>query len=103
MNWNTLIHETSRRAGVSPAEAAQILDSFFDTVIQHMETEDTVCLREDFGCFDMRAATMGRCPPFEVRGQKTPIFKSASELKHHLRQSDAAFLQRMWKSNAKRP
>ncbi len=93
MEWDALILETARRAGIDRAEAARTLNSFFDTLIEKMATEDQIQLREDFGCFEMREAggLQSAHPQAITKCRRTPIFKKAGELKKKLRQSDAEY------------
>lgn len=93
MEWDALILETARRAGIDRAETIRTLDSFFDTLIEKMATEDQIQLREDFGYFEMREAggTQSVHPQTITKCRRTPIFKKAGELKKKLRQSDEEY------------
>lgn len=90
MEWDTLIHETARRAGMGEEETLRTLDSFFDTLIEKMATEDEIHLRADFGYFEMREAGGEQSvhPQTVTKCHRTPVFKKAGELKKKLRQSD---------------
>lgn len=90
MKWETLIEETARRAGTDCAEVRRTLDFFFDALIEKMDTEDTIQLREDFGCFELREAgglQAGR-PQTVTKCRRTPVFKKSNQLKKRLRQTD---------------
>jgi nucleoid DNA-binding protein len=95
LKWENLIRETARRAEMGQEETARALDSFFDTLIEKMTTEDEIHLRQDFGYFEMREAggEQSMHPQVVTKCHRTPVFKKASNLKKKLRQSDAEYCQ----------
>ena len=95
MDWDDLIEETARRAGLDREETLRVLDSLFDAVIDKMATEETVRLREDFGYFEMRDAGGSESvhPRAVTKCRRTPVFKKAGALKKKLRQSDEEYCQ----------
>lgn len=95
MEWESLICETARRTGMGQEETLRTLDSFFDTLIEKMTTEDEIQLRQDFGHFEMREAGGEQSVHSQVvtKCHRTPVFKKAVDLKKRLRQSDTEYCQ----------
>lgn len=94
MTWDQLLEETAQRARVCPADAAKVLNAFFDAVIQGMEAENTILLRPDFGYFEMRTAGGGKALQDQNLRKspcRTPVFKKSGMLKKQLRRSDAEY------------
>jgi nucleoid DNA-binding protein len=94
VNWDSLIRETARRADADYSETKRTLESFFDTVIESMGTDDTVQLRPDFGLFEMREAGGEKSIRKSAlpKSRRTPVFKKAGTLKKQLRQDDGDYL-----------
>lgn len=81
-----MIRETALRCGHSPEYVREILDVFFDTVVDGMRTDQLVMLRPDLGHFEMRqmkSAARGKEPA--ARSRRTPVFKKSGQLKALLR------------------
>ena len=91
MQWNELIEICAELSGLTPEKAQKVLDAAFDTMISELAARRPVCLRQDFGRFEIRERggeqVEGRRDQF-TKMRAMPIFKSSAMLKKTLRQSD---------------
>lgn len=83
MEWDRLVRETALQSGCSREYTEEIVDAFFDAVMDGMRTDRLVMLRPDLGYFEMRPAETGRRERSPAR--RAPVFKKSGQLKALLR------------------
>lgn len=95
MNWDEMITQTAARTDLATPEVRQILDAFFDTLIDGLRTEEQVSLRPDFGSFFIRekgGVVTGGGKGSVNKVKRVPVFKKSPELERKLRQSETAYV-----------
>ena len=89
-----LVEHVAEAAGLSKAEAEEVVNTVLDSIVQALETGDKVELR-GFGSFRlrMRRPRQGRNPKtgttVQVPGKAVPYFKPGKELREMLNPGDA--------------
>lgn len=81
-----MVEAVAKRAGVTKAEAARILDAVVSSISDALSSGEKVTLT-GFGTFEVRqrAARMGRNPQtgetIQIAAQRTPAFRAGKTLK----------------------
>ena len=89
-----LVEHVAEAAGLSKAEAEEVVNTVLDSIVQALETGDKVELR-GFGSFRLRLRRprQGRNPKtgttVQVPGKAVPYFKPGKELREMLNPGDA--------------
>jgi len=81
-----MVEAVAKRAGVTKAEAARVLDAVISSITKALASGEKVTLT-GFGTFEVRqrAARMGRNPQtgetIQIAAQRTPAFRAGKTLK----------------------
>lgn len=86
MTKTLLVEAVARKAGVTKAEAARVVDAVVDSITEALSNGDKVTVT-GFGTYEVRqrAARMGRNPQtgetIQIPAQRTPAFRAGKSLK----------------------
>lgn len=95
MNKEELVQEVSKKAKVTQKEAAEIINSFMDTVQKAVSKGKKVTL-VGFGTFEARkrAARTGRNPqtgkPIKIAAKTAPVFSAGKKFKDIVNSKEVA-------------